>query len=134
MNAGRIGKNLLFGAPAKATQLHEWQGSASAAGGHALEPLVTTPALLPALAWAALALALPIVVRGRSLALDVTGAALWVAAAIATHQALGRVLSHHGQLSNAHGLWAGALLGGAVAVAAAGAGLVRRPLTEPVLP
>jgi hypothetical protein len=128
------GKTLLYGAPAKATSLHEWESSTSAAASHALAPLVTSGALLPAVAWALLAPALTLLVRGRSLTLDLAGAAVWVAGVVAAHQAVGRVLSHHGQLSHAHGLWAGALLGAVAAVTAAGAGLVRRPVAEPALP
>jgi eukaryotic-like serine/threonine-protein kinase len=117
------GRTLLFGAPDGATHHHEWERSISAAADHALAPLVTTPALLPALAWVALAVLAPVVVRGRSLTLDLLGAILWTAALIAGHQAIGRVLSDGGQAADAHGLAAGAVLAAVALVAAAGSGL-----------
>jgi hypothetical protein len=90
-----------------------------------LTPLVTTPALLPALAWAGLAVLLPVVVRGRSFTLDLLGVLLWTAGLVAAHQAIGRVLADSGQRSDARGLAAGALLAAVAAVAAAGSGLWR---------
>jgi hypothetical protein len=78
-----------------------------------LTPLVTTSALLPVAAWVALAVVLPLVVRGRSLTLDLLGVILWTAGLIASHQAIGQVLGVH----DARGLAAGALLAAAAAVA-----------------
>jgi membrane protein DedA with SNARE-associated domain len=69
--------------------------------------------------------ALPFVVRGRSLTLDLLGAVLWTAALVAAHQAVGRVVADSGQQLEAHGLAAGALLGAVAVVAAAGSGLWR---------
>jgi hypothetical protein len=106
------GKTLLFGAPDVATRHHEWERSLGAAADHALAPLVTTSALLPAVAWIALAVLLPVVVRGRSLTLDLLGAVLWTAGLIASHQAIGRVLGE----VDARGLAAGAVLAAVVAV------------------
>jgi hypothetical protein len=106
------GRTLLFGAPDGSTHHHEWERSLSAAADHALAPLVTTPALLPAVAWIALAVVLPLVVRGRSLTLDLLGVILWTAGLIASHQAIGRVLGDH----DARGLAAGAVLAAVAAV------------------
>jgi hypothetical protein len=117
------GRTLLFGAPGGATHRHEWERSIGTAADHALWPLVNSPALLPAVAWAALAVALPFVVRGRSLTLDLLGAILWTTGLIAAHQSIGRLLSANGQDADARGLAAGALLAGMAAVAAAGSGL-----------
>jgi hypothetical protein len=113
----------LFGPPKGSTSHHEWERSLGAAADHVLTPLVNSPALLPALAWVGLAVLLPVVVRGRSLTLDLLGAVAWTAALIAAHQAIGRVLVHSGQRADARGLAAGALLAAVAAVAAAGSGL-----------
>jgi hypothetical protein len=107
------GHTLLYGAPDGATHHNEWERSFHAAADHALSPLVTTPALLPAAAWIGLAVVLPYVVRGRSLTLDLLGVIVWTAGLLATHQAIGRVLDHQ----DARGLAAGALLAAAAAVA-----------------
>ena len=62
------GKNLLFGIPDGALPRVEWQGSISAAASDALGPLLSGPALAPAVVWAGFAMLLPLVVRGRWLA------------------------------------------------------------------
>src|ERR671917_1170338 len=59
------GESLLFGVPDGALPRGDWEGSISAAASDALGPLVSSPALVPAAAWAAFAVALPLVVRGR---------------------------------------------------------------------
>jgi hypothetical protein len=107
------GRTLLFGAPDGSTSHNEWERSFHAAADHALSPLVTTPALLPAAAWIALAVVLPLVVRGRSLTLDLLGVIVWTAGLLAAHQAIGRVLDQQ----DARGLAAGALLAAVAAVA-----------------
>jgi hypothetical protein len=119
------GRTLLFGAPHGSTTQHEWERSFSAAADHVLMPLVKTPALLPAVAWIGLAVALPFLVRARSLTLDLLAAVLWTAALVASHQAVGRVLGDGGRQLQAHGLAAGALLGAVAVVAVAGSGLWR---------
>jgi hypothetical protein len=121
------GRTLLFGAPRGSTTHHEWERSIGAATDHVLMPLLKTPALLPAVAWVGLAVALPFLVHARSLTLDLLGAVLWTAALVAAHQAVGRVLADSGQHLEAHGLAAGALLGAVAVVAAAGSGLWRSP-------
>ena len=128
------GKTLLFGRPDGATSHHEWERSLTTAAKHALEPLVTTPALLPAAAWVVLAVLLPFVVRGRSLTLDLLGAMIWTAGLIAAHQSIGKLLAQHGQDADARGLAAGALLAGVAAVAAAGSGLLHAPRAATPVP
>jgi hypothetical protein len=61
----------------------------------------------------ALAVALPVVVRGRSLTLDLLGVVVWTAGLLASHQAIGRVLGS----TDPRGLAAGALLAAVAAVA-----------------
>jgi hypothetical protein len=107
------GHRLLFGPAHGSTSHHEWEHSFHATADHVLTPLVTTSALLPAAAWVALAVVLPLVVRGRSLTLDLLAVVLWTAGLIASHQAIGRVLGEH----DARGLAAGALLAAVAAVA-----------------
>ena len=87
------GESLLFGVPDGVLPRAAWEGSISAAGSDALGPLLSGPALAPALVWAGFAMLLPLVVRGRWLAVDLLGAALWAAGLIAAHIALADVLA-----------------------------------------
>lgn len=114
------GDALLFGSPGETPARDAWEGSAADAATDALLPLVTTPALAPALVWAAFAAALPLVVRGRSLALDLLFGGVWAVALVAAHGALGELLAGHVPLTDARGAIAGAVLGllAAVAIAA----------------
>jgi hypothetical protein len=125
------GRTILFGRPSGSTSHHEWGRSIGAAADHALSPLITTPALLPALLWAALAVLLPLAVRGRSLTFDLIGAIVWTAAVIAGHQSIGRVLADGGQHADARGLAVGALLAAVAAVAAAEWGVWHAPRLAP---
>ena len=87
---GADGQALLFGAPDGVAAARDWEGSISAAASDALGPLLTSPALAPALAGRPWRSCSPLVVRGRWLALDLLGAGVWAAALIAAHAALGR--------------------------------------------
>jgi hypothetical protein len=69
--------------------------------------------------FAALAAVLPVVVRGRYIALDLLAAGLWSAALAAALIALGDALAATTALGEPRGALAGALLGGLLAVAAA---------------
>jgi eukaryotic-like serine/threonine-protein kinase len=110
------GEALLFGPPAGTLPRGDWEGSLTGAASSALEPLVTTPALAPLVVWAVFALLLPLAVRGRWLALDLFGAALWAAGLIAAHLALGDVLAADVALDQARGAVAGSLVAALVAV------------------
>jgi ABC-type proline/glycine betaine transport system permease subunit len=66
--------------------------------------------------WAAFAVALPLVVRGRWLALDLVGAGVWVIALIVAQVALGDALAADVALDQARGAVAGALLAAVVAL------------------
>ncbi len=101
------GRALLFGSPDGTLPRDLWENSISAAASDALQPLVTTPALAPVLAWAAVAVVLPLVIRGRWLAIDLLGAGLCVAALIAAHVALGDALAADVALDHARGAVAG---------------------------
>jgi eukaryotic-like serine/threonine-protein kinase len=110
------GEALLFGSPAGTLPRADWEGSLTGAASHALEPLLTTPALAPVVVWAAFAVLLPLAVRGRWIALDLLGAGLWAAGLIAAHVALGDVLAADVALGQARGAVAGAIAAALVAV------------------
>ena len=103
------GETLLFGVPEGVLARGDWEGSISAAASDALGPLVSGPALAPAAVWAAFALLLPLVVRGRWLAVDLVGAFLWAAGLIAAHAALGDMLAATTTLDEARGVVAGSV-------------------------
>ena len=92
------------------------------------------PRRLPIVIWVALAVVLPFVVRGRSLALDVLGAAVWAAALVAAHAAVADLVASSVELDQARGAVGGAILAVLVAVAAAAVGLVARPVEQDPLP
>jgi hypothetical protein len=109
-----------------------WDASLDGAVSDALIPLLTSPVLATAAVWALFALGLPIVVRGRSLALDALAAAAWAATLVAAHRALEDMLAASVDYPLARGAVAGAVLG---AVAAAALAAVRaRPRQGPVSP
>jgi hypothetical protein len=94
-----------------------WTGSLHETVHHVLWPLVNAGALAPAPVWALAAVALPGMVRGRSLAGDAVRVAVWsVALVLATTLALGMT---HGarSLGTPGGAVLGAVAGAAVALA-----------------
>ncbi len=95
-----------------------WEGSLDGTALHVIGPLISVATLLGAALWALGAALLPLLVRGRGAALDVVATALWTGA-IATAAPL---LDGGFAVDAAHvaprGLVVGAVLGGAVAVAA----------------
>ena len=125
------GKMLLFGSPAGTHPRASWETSASSAAHHAISPIVTSAALAPAAVFAAFAVALPICLRGRSLALDLVGAGIWAVALAAALSALPSALP---SLPHPRGAVAGALVGAALVVAAREAGLLPAPGRRSTLP
>lgn len=103
------GKALLFGAPDGTLPRANWEGSISAAASDALQPLLTTPALAPVLAWVAAAIVLGLVVRGRWPAVDLLGAGACAAALIAAHAAFADALAADVALDHARGGVAGSI-------------------------
>jgi eukaryotic-like serine/threonine-protein kinase len=103
------GESLLFGVSDGTLARGEWEGSISAAASDALGPLVSGPGLAPAVVWAVFAVLLPLVLRGRWLALDLAGAALWTAGLVAAHAALADLLAATTVLDQARGAAAGAV-------------------------
>jgi eukaryotic-like serine/threonine-protein kinase len=110
------GKALLFGSPDGTLPRAEWEGSISAAASDVLQPLMTSTALAPLVVWAAFAVALPLVVRGRWFALDLVGAGVWVVGLIVAQVALGDALAADVALDQARGAVTGALLAAVVAL------------------
>jgi hypothetical protein len=113
---------LLYGPPADAVPRAGWARSLSGAGRDALFPLASSPVLIGAVAWALLAAVLPLVVRGRSRALDVAGAVLWGAALAAALTAVGNLAGHHIGSAEPRGALLGALVGAFAAVGARAGG------------
>jgi eukaryotic-like serine/threonine-protein kinase len=111
------GRRLWLGQSSAASQPMTWEGSLSGAA-HVLAPLLGLGALLGAALWASGAIVLPWIVRGRSAALDVVVAASWSAAIAAAAPMLDSGLSAHAAHPSPRGALLGAILGGAIAVAA----------------
>lgn len=106
-----LGRDLL-GPSAAAGSAALWRDDVSQVIPDALKPLLTGPAPIVALIWAAGAVALPILVRGRSAVTDAVCGALWaVGIGLATAWATGGV---------ARGALAGSLAGAALVVAVRG--------------
>jgi hypothetical protein len=120
------GDPLLFGSPDGTESLALWQSSITAGASDAVWPLISSPALAPALVWAGFAAVLPLLVRGRSTGLDLAAATAWAVGLVGAHAALGDLMASSGGLTDARGAVLGTLLGAAAAVAAATA-LARRP-------
>jgi hypothetical protein len=112
------GKALLFGAPSGVLPRANWDSSISAAASDALEPLLTSPALAPALVWAAGAVVFALVVRGRWTAVDAVGAGACAAGLIAAHTALGDALAADVALDHARGGVAGCIAAALVVIVA----------------
>jgi eukaryotic-like serine/threonine-protein kinase len=103
------GRALLFGSPDGTLARIHWEGSISAAASDALQPLVTTPALAPVVVWTVAAVVLPLVVRGRWLAVDLMGAAVCATGLVAAHIALGDALAAEVPLDEPRGAVAGGI-------------------------
>ena len=95
------------------------RGSLVRGAENGVEPLAATPALAVAVVWAAFAVLLPLVVRGRWLGFDLVGAGLWALGLVAAQVALGDVLAPEVATEQARGLVAGTLVAALVAVSVA---------------
>ncbi|HUR84881.1 MAG TPA: serine/threonine-protein kinase [Solirubrobacteraceae bacterium] len=107
-------ERLLTGSAPGALPREAWEGSALDAGRDALWPMLSGGAPVIAVLWAVAAVALPVLVRGRSAALDLVGAAAWAATLAAATGAVAEALL----LDPPYGLVAGAVAAGAVAILA----------------
>ena len=111
-----------------------WDGSLAHAAEHAIYPVLSGPALAPAVVFAAFAVLLPLAVRGRNFTLDAILAATWAAGLVAALHATDGLLSSGVRLAAARGSTAGALLGAALAVAAAHVRTLAPPVTPSTVP
>jgi serine/threonine protein kinase len=113
-----LARRLWLGPPAGTPPRAVWEGSLDGAAVHVIWPLISSRVLLGALLWAGGAALLPLLVRGRSAAIDVLAATMW-SAALVTAAPILAVGSHAGRAdATPRGALLGALLGGALAVAA----------------
>jgi len=94
-----------------------WEGSITTSATHVIAPALSLGVLFGALLWAAGAIALPLLVRGRNALVDVIAVALWSAAIAAAAPALDAGASAQMHPSP-RGALAGAVLGAVFAVAA----------------
>jgi len=85
---------------------------------HAIAPVITVQLLIGIAVWAAAAAVLPLVVRGRSAALDVAGALTWTVALLAAIPLLEHSAVAHGTHVSPRGALLGAVLGCVLAVCA----------------
>ncbi len=111
------GERLYLGPPRGVAPAAAWAGDAGAALSDALIPLARSGLLAVAAVWAAAAVILPWLVRGRHLAADVVLAATWAGATAAGAGAVAHGLGGVPAGGDARGAVAGALAGAAVAVA-----------------
>ncbi|HWV87204.1 MAG TPA: serine/threonine-protein kinase [Capillimicrobium sp.] len=116
------GTRLLAGPPGTADARPSWEDSAGRALSDAIVPLLSSGLLAVAALWAVAAAVLPLVVRGRSAALDLALATVWAAAlAVATQALLETVAA--GDTASPRGLALGAV---AAALGAVGMRAARR--------
>ena len=108
-----LGRTLLFGAVEGTPPRAAWDGAAGLAASEVVVPLATSGVAALAAVWAAGALVLPWLVRGRLLAFDVVAATTWAAGLAAASVSVGQAVSG----SSPRGVVAGALAAGALAVA-----------------
>jgi hypothetical protein len=127
------GRDLLLGVPGDAETRGHWAGSLSGALSDAIGPVLLSPAILPVVAWAVFAAALPVFVRGRSLPFDVLGALVWAAGLAAAHRGIAQLASGTVALDEARGPAAGPAIGAFVAVAAVWSGLRPHPGEQPMV-
>jgi eukaryotic-like serine/threonine-protein kinase len=117
-----LGRRLWLGLPGSwafaAGARGSWEGSLGGAFAHVLVPMLTLGVLVGALLWAAGALLLPWLVRGRNAMLDVVAATVWTATMLAVLPLLERALPGASVHPSPRGALLAALLGGALAVVA----------------
>jgi eukaryotic-like serine/threonine-protein kinase len=111
------GQALLFGSPDAVAARSSWEGSLSEAASGVVGPILSSPAVVTVLVWAALALVLPLALRGRRLGVDCVGAAIWAAGLMTAMTAVGDLTAGMAALDQPRGAVAGALVGAVLAVA-----------------
>jgi hypothetical protein len=109
---------LWLGAPAGTPARTVWEGSLQSSATHVIGPMLNLGVLFGAALWAAAAVVLPWVLRGRSAALDLVGVVMWSAAVVTAAPILAAGLSGHAVHPGPRGAVLGAVLGAMIAVAA----------------
>ena len=112
---------LLLGDVPGTPRPHVWEGSAGHAVTDVLVPLLSHGVVLLALVWAAAAWALPLLVHGRRLVLDLVLVSAWAAALAAATASVAAGLPWAGGAPAVRGLVLGAVAAGCVALIAAAA-------------
>lgn len=113
-----LNRRLWLGAPSGTPARAVWEGSLNSAAVHAIGPLLSLGVLVGAGVWAVAAVLLPWLVRGRSAVLDVVAATVWSAALLVLSSSLYVELPGRAGSATPRDAVLGALLGGALAVAA----------------
>ena len=113
-----LGRRLWLGSAPGTPARAAWEGSIGSTAGHVIEPMLSLGVLLGALLWAAGALMLPLIVRGRKAALDVVAVVIWSAALAAAAPALDAGLVKQPTYPSPHGIVLGAVVGALFALAA----------------
>ncbi len=111
------GEALLFGVPDAVPAREAWEGSLSQAASDVVVPIASSPLTLVLATWAGLAVVLPLLLRGRWLAMDCVGGVIWAAGVMVAMAAVGDLMAGGAVLEQARGAVAGALVGAVVAVA-----------------
>jgi hypothetical protein len=109
-------RRLWLGPPSGLPLRVAWEGSFAKAATHAIAATVTPELLIGAAVWALAAAILPLIVRGRSAALDVIMALVWTTALLAATPLLERALLSHASQPSPRGALLGAGVGCALAV------------------
>jgi hypothetical protein len=112
-----LARHLWLGPAPRTPARTVWEGSLSSTAVHVIGPLLSTGLLLGAALWAAGAVLLPLLVRGRNAALDAVAAVAWAAALAAAAPALDAGLAGQSAHATPRGAIVGAVLGAALAVA-----------------
>jgi eukaryotic-like serine/threonine-protein kinase len=113
-----LGRHLWLGAPTTTPARTVWESSLGSTSAHVIGPLLSLGVLLGAASWASAAALLPLLVRGRSAALDVLAATFWAAALAVAAPMLDDGLAAHAAQPSPRGAIVGAVLAGVLAVAA----------------
>jgi eukaryotic-like serine/threonine-protein kinase len=111
-------RRLWLGPSAGTPPRASWEGALDGTAVHVIGPLLSLGVLLGAALWASAAVLLPLIVRGRNAALDAVATVVWSALLVALAPLLDGGLAAHASHASPRGAIVGALLGGALAVAA----------------
>jgi eukaryotic-like serine/threonine-protein kinase len=114
-----LARALVFGPAPDTPARASFDGAPGITAGDVIAPAVASGALLLGIVWAAAAVVLPWLVRGRSLASDVVAATAWSAGVAAATITLGEALGGRVAQSAPHGLVPGAVVAAALALALA---------------